>query len=56
MERTQSNAFITATKGFCYLTIKSFGRNHEIMRFRNHEIDAEEKRHMRRLYPRWLST
>jgi hypothetical protein len=51
MERKQSNAFITARKGFCYLTIKSFGRNHEMMRIRNYNIDAEEKRHMRRLYP-----
>ena len=50
MERKQSNAFITARKGFCYLTIKSFGRNHEMMRIRNYKIDAEEKRHMRRLY------
>jgi hypothetical protein len=51
MERKQSNAFITARKGFCYLTIKFFGHNHEMMRIRNYKIDAEEKRHMRRLYP-----
>jgi hypothetical protein len=51
MARKQSNAFVTARKGFCYLTIKSFGRNHEMMRIRNYQIDAEEKRHMRRLYP-----
>jgi hypothetical protein len=51
MERKPSNAFITARKGFCYLTIKSFGRNHEMMRIRNYKIDAEDKRHMRRLYP-----
>jgi len=51
MERKQSNAFITARKGFCYLTIKSVGRNHEMMRIRNYQIDADEKRHMRRLYP-----
>ena len=52
MERKQSNAFITARKGFCYLTIKSFGRNHEMMRIRrNYELDADDKRHMRRLYP-----
>jgi len=49
--RKQSNAFITARKGFCYLTIKSFGRNHEMMRVRSYKIDAEEKRDMRRLYP-----
>jgi hypothetical protein len=51
MERKPSNAFITARKGFCYLTIKSFGRNHEMMRIRNYKIDADDKRHMRRLYP-----
>jgi hypothetical protein len=51
MERKQCNAFITARKGFCYLAIKSFGRNHEMMRIRNYRIDAEEKRHMRKLYP-----
>jgi hypothetical protein len=51
MERKQSNAFITARRGFCYLTIKSFGCNHEMIRIRSYKIDAEEKRHMRRLYP-----
>jgi hypothetical protein len=51
MKREPSNAFVTARKGFCYLTIKSFGRNHEMMRIRKYQIDAEEKRHMRRLYP-----
>src|SRR5208337_4536073 len=51
MERKPRNAFITARKGFCYLTIKSFGRNHGMMRIRNYKIDAEEKRHMRRLRP-----
>ena len=50
MERKQRNAFITARKGFCYLTVKSFGRNHGMMRIRNYQIDAEEKRHMRKLY------
>jgi hypothetical protein len=51
MERKRSNAFITARKGFCYLTIKYARRNHDMMRIRNYKIDAEEKRHMRRLYP-----
>ena len=51
MERKPSNAFITARKGFCYLTIKSFGRNHEMMRIRNYKLDADDKRRMRRLYP-----
>ena len=51
MERKGSNAFITARKGFCYLTIKYARRNHEMMRIRNYRIEADEKRHMRRLYP-----
>ena len=51
MERKRSNAFITARKGFCYLTVKYARRNHEMMRIRNYKIDAEEKRHIRRLYP-----
>ncbi len=49
--RKPANAFVTARKGFCYLTIKSFGRNHEMMRVRAYEIEPDEKRHMRRLYP-----
>jgi hypothetical protein len=51
MERKRSNAFITARKGFCYLMVKYARRNHEMMRIRNYKIDAEEKRHMRRLHP-----
>ena len=51
MDRKPRNAFITARKGFCYLTIKSFGRNHEMMRIRSYTLDADDKRHMRRLYP-----
>lgn len=51
MERKPSNAFITARKGFCCLTIKLFGRNHEMLRIRGYKIDADEKRQMRRLYP-----
>jgi hypothetical protein len=51
MQRKRSNAFITARKGFCYLTIKYARRNHEMMRIRNYRIDADEKRRMRRLYP-----
>ena len=53
MERKRSNAFITARKGFCYLTIKYARRNHEMMRIRNYRIEADEKRHMRRLYRNW---
>jgi hypothetical protein len=48
---TACNAFVTARKGFCYLTVKHRRRNFEMMRIRNYKIDAEEKRHMRRLYP-----
>ena len=51
MDRKPANAFITARKGFCYLTIKFLGRNHEMMRIRGYKIDPDEKRHMRRLYP-----
>lgn len=51
MERKQSSAFITARKGFCYLTIKHGGRNFEMMRIRGYKLDPDEKRHMRRLYP-----
>jgi hypothetical protein len=51
MERKRSNAFITARKGFCYLTIKFLGRNHEMMRIRKYRIEADEKRHMRQLCP-----
>ena len=49
--RKPANAFVTARKGFCYLTIKLFGRNHEMMRIRGYKIDPDEKRQMRRLYP-----
>ncbi len=51
MDRKSANAFITCRKGFCYLTIKVFGRNHEMMRIRAYKIDPDEKRHIRRLYP-----
>jgi hypothetical protein len=47
----QGSAFITTRKGSCYLTIKCWGRNVHIMRVRAYAIDAEDKRHMRRLYP-----
>ena len=51
MDGKPANAFITARKGFCYLTIKFLGRNHEMMRIRGYKIDPDEKRQMRRLYP-----
>lgn len=51
MNAKQGSAFITTRKGFCYLTIKYARRNFPIMRVRKYTIEAEEKRHMRRLYP-----
>ena len=50
-EREQAHAFVTARKGFCYLTIKFFGHNRELMRIRAYKIDPVEKRDMRRLHP-----
>ena len=41
---TLSNAVVTARKGYCYLTIRQFGRNHGITRIRAYQIDPEEKR------------
>lgn len=49
--RMQAHAFVTARKGFCYLTIRFLGRNRELMRVRAYKIDPVEKRDMRRLYP-----
>jgi len=51
VDRKPANAFIKARKGFCYLTVKLFGRHHEMMRIRSYKIDPDEKRQMRRLYP-----
>ena len=34
-----SNALITARNGFCSLTVRQFGRNHEMMRIRAYKID-----------------
>ena len=39
-------AFITARKGFCYLTVKIGRRNFHLMRLRNYTLDAEDKRQM----------
>ena len=39
-----STALITARDGFCSLTVRQFGRNHEMMRIRAYKIDPEEKR------------
>ena len=51
MAGKQGGAFVTARKGFCYVTIKLGRRNFDMMRIRKYTIDADEKRHMRRLYP-----
>jgi hypothetical protein len=51
MEPKRSNAFITAKKGVCYLTVKIGRRNFNIMRIYNYTIDAQDKRDMRRLHP-----
>ena len=51
MAPKQHAAFVTARKGFCYLTVKIGRRNFHIMRIRNYTIDAQDKRDMRRLYP-----
>ena len=44
---TAMNAFITARKGFCYLTIKYNRRNFDMMRLRNYTLDADDKRDAR---------
>lgn len=49
--RKQAQAFVTARKGFCYLTVRLFGHNRELMRIRAYKIDPVEKRDMRRLHP-----
>src|SRR6516165_10148782 len=51
MTLKQPAAFITARKGFCYLTMKYGRRNFHMMRIRNYTLDAQDKRDMRRLYP-----
>lgn len=51
MSDIKANAFITARKGTCYLTIKINRRNSDLMKIRQYKIDPDEKRHMRRLYP-----
>ncbi len=47
----QYSAFVTARKGFCYLTIKIGRHNFHLMRIRNYTLDAQDKRDMRRLHP-----
>ena len=51
MEPKRSNAFITARKGVCYLTVRIGRRNFNIMRIYKYTIDAQDKRDMRRLHP-----
>jgi hypothetical protein len=46
----RGSAFITTSKGFCYLTIKCGRHNFRVMRIRNYTIDADDKREMRRLH------
>jgi hypothetical protein len=51
MSDITGNAFITTKKGTCYLTIKIDGRNSNLMKIRQYQIEPDEKRQMRRLYP-----
>ena len=51
MADKQHNAFITARKGSCYLTVKIGRQNFDIMRIRSYTLDAQDKRDMRRLHP-----
>jgi hypothetical protein len=51
MGRKQGSAFITARKGFCYLTVKIGRSNFNIMRIRKYTLEPQDKRDMRRLYP-----
>jgi hypothetical protein len=51
MAHKQRTAFITARKGFCYLTIKIGRRNFHVMRIRNYTLDGQDKRDMRRSHP-----
>lgn len=54
MSRRQSSAFVTARKGFCYLTVKIGRSNFNLMRIRRYTITSQDKRDMRRLYPDYL--
>jgi hypothetical protein len=51
MDKPKRSAFVTTRKGFCYLTIKSGGRNFDILRIRQYKIEAQEKRDLRRAWP-----
>ena len=51
MSEIVGNAFITARKGTCYLSIKIGRRNADLMKIRQYKIDPDEKRQVRRLYP-----
>jgi hypothetical protein len=51
MGHHRGSAFVTTKKGFCYLTIKSGRYNSHIIRIRAYTLDADDKRHMRKLYP-----
>ncbi|EAM8425559.1 hypothetical protein RF20_26630 [Salmonella enterica] len=54
MNRRQSSAFVTARKGFCYLTVKIGRSNFNLMRIRRYTITPQDKRDMRRLHPDYL--
>jgi hypothetical protein len=47
----QRTAFITARKGFCYVTLKCGRQNLHVLRLRNYTLDAQDKRDLRRRYP-----
>jgi hypothetical protein len=51
MAQKQRTAFITARKGFCYLTIKIGRQNFHVQRIRNYALPAQDKRDLRRRYP-----
>jgi hypothetical protein len=51
MPSQQRAAFITARKGVCYLTVRNGRYQRHLMRIRAYEIDAQDKRDLRRRYP-----
>lgn len=51
MASQQRSAFITTSKGFCYLTVKIGRQNFHLRRIRNYAIPAEDKRHLTRRHP-----
>lgn len=45
------NAFVTARKGICYVTVKANGHNVDLSRIYAYTIDPQEKRDLRRRWP-----